>query len=152
MKRIAALILLFVASYANADCQESWLEYQSSTLYLSVDYSQGCYQGELILNYAKLSKNGPPLGDPNLHLESLPFDRECQQKKKGQNGETVEFSCRKNGKSPLAGATYRFKLIKTTIQCDEIDEPDWEHTFICVSGCGPTTPKKLHVPFGEGCA
>ncbi|NOT18885.1 MAG: hypothetical protein HOP24_01235 [Sideroxydans sp.] len=152
MKRFVALILMFVSSYAHADCQESWLEHSSSTLYLSVDYSEGCYQGKLILNYAKLSKNGPQLGDPNLHLESIPFDRECQPTKKGKNGETVEFSCRKDGVSPLAGATYRYKLVKTTIQCDGVDVPDWEHLFICTSGCGPTTPKTLVVPYGEGCS
>ena len=83
---------------------------------------------------------------------TIPFDRECQPKIKGKNGETVEFSCRKDGVSPLAGATYRYKEFKTTIRCDDNDVPDIEHSFICISGCGPTTPKKLHVPFGEGCS
>lgn len=152
MKRFVALILMFVSSYAQADCQDTWLEYQSSTLYLSVDYSDGCYQGKLILNYAKLSENGPQLGDQNLHLESIPFDRECQTKHKSKHGETIEFSCRKDGASPLSGATYRYKEFKITIQCDGTDEPDIERSFICISGCGPTTPKKLHMPWGEGCA
>jgi hypothetical protein len=152
MKNIAALILMFAASHAHADCQDSWLEYRSSTLYVSVDYSDGCYHGELILNFSKIPKKGPKWPDPSLHLESIPFDRECRSRKKGNNGEVVEFSCRKDGVSPLAGATYRYKEFKTTIQCEGTDVPDIEHAFICTSGCGSTTPKRLHVPFGEGCA
>lgn len=152
MKRFYALLIMFVGSHAHADCQDTWLEYQSSTSNLSVDYSDGCYNGKLILNFVKKSINGPQLGDPNLHLESIPFDRECQTIRKDNNGEIVEFSCRKDGVSPLAGATYRYKEFKITIRCDDTDIPDTEHSFICISGCGPTTPKKLHVPFGEGCS
>lgn len=152
MKRVAALILMLVGSNAHADCQDFWFEHWSRTLYLSVSYSQGCYHGELVLNFSKFSENGPRWPDPSLRLKSIPFDRECRSKKKNKDGETIEFSCRKDGVSPLAGATYRFKLIKTTIQCDGIDLPDWDHTFVCISGCGSTTPKRLAVPFGEGCA
>lgn len=152
MKRIAALILMFVGSNAHADCQDHWLIHWSSTLYLSVSYSQGCYQGELMLNFSKFSKNGPRWPDRSLRLESIPFNRECQPKRKDKNGEIIEFSCRNNGVSPLAGATYRYKQSQTTIRCDGIDEPDWDLSFICVNGCGPTTPKRLEVPHGEGCS
>jgi len=152
MKHLVALILIFVSSYVHADCQDTWLEYQSSTLYLSVDYSNGCYHGNLVINYAKLSRNGPQLGDEKLHTESLSFDSECQTKRKDRNGEVIEFSCRKNGVSPLAGTTYRYKQFKTTIQCDGVTEPDIERSFICIRGCGSNKPKKLHMPWGEGCA
>lgn len=150
MKHAAAWILLFAAPYAHADCQESWLEYRSSTSYVSVDYSEGCYEGRLILKFFEFPENKRP--DPSFPWKSIPFDRECQVKKKDTEGEAVEFICRKDGVSPLAGATYRYKEFKTTIRCDGIDLPDTEHTFICIRGCGPTTPKKLHVPYGEGCA
>lgn len=152
MKRIAVLMLMFAGSCAHADCQDSWLEHQSSTLFLSVDYSQGCYQGDLILKFSKFTKKGPQRPDPNLHLKSIPFDRECPTKKTGKDGDTIEFSCRKDGVSPLAGATYRFKKFKTTIRCDGIKQPDFDYTFICISGCGPETPKRLEVPYGEGCS
>jgi len=145
-------MLMLVGSNAHADCQDEWLTHMSSTLYLSVGYSKGCYAGDLILNFSNFSKNGPRWPNSGSKLESIPFDRECTSKKKDKDGETIEFSCRKDGVSPLAGATYRFKLVKTTIQCDGIDEPDWDHIFICISGCGSTTPKKLKVPYGEGCA
>ena len=152
MKRIAILMMMFAGSYANADCQDDWLTYRSSTLHLSVEYSLGCYQGDLTIVFSKFSENGPQWPSPELRRDSILFDRECQPEKKGKNGETIEFSCRNDGVSPLAGATYQFKLVKTTILCDGIDLPDWDHTFICISGCGPTTPKRLEVPFGEGCS
>lgn len=152
MKHIAFLLLLFFDSYAHADCQDSWLEYRSSTLHLSADYSQSCYQGELILNFSKFTKKGAQRPGTGWHSGSIPFDRECQSKKKNKDGETVEFSCRKDGVSPLAGATYRFKKFETTIRCDETDLPTLDYTFICISGCRSTTPKRLKVPFGEGCA
>nr|WP_295768165.1 hypothetical protein [Rhodoferax sp.] len=152
MKRIVALMLMFVSSFAHADCQDTWLEHHSPNLKLSVDYSDGCYHGKLILNYTKLVKNGPKLEDPNLHLDSIPFDRECQTTHKDKSGETVEFSCRKDGVSPLSGAAYRYKEFKIKIQCYGTTEPDIERSFICISGCGPITPKKLHMPWGEGCA
>jgi hypothetical protein len=97
--------------------------HRSSTLYLSVGYSQGCYEGELILNFSKFSKNGPQWPSPGLRLESIPFDRECQPKKKDKNGRTIDFNCRNDGVSPLAGATYQFKEVKTTIRCGGIDLP-----------------------------
>lgn len=151
MKRCAALFLMFVGSSAHADCQESWLEYRSPTVFLSAIYSGGCYQGPLILHFSKRSRYASRR-PPGMPVESTPFDRECQSKRKNENGETIEFSCRKEGVSPLAGATYRFKLTKTTIECDGVKAPDWAHTFRCIKGCKPATPKRLEVPFGEGCA
>jgi len=149
MKHIAALLLLLSSLSAHADCQDEWLTYNSSTQWLSVAYSEGCYQGDLILSY---SEKGPGWPDTSEHSMTTPFDLECPLKKQGADGAIIEFSCRKDGISPLAGATYQFKLIKTTIECGGIVEPDWDHTFICIKDCGPTTPKKLIVPFGEGCA
>jgi len=151
MKCFAALLLMLVGSSAHADCQESWLEYSSPTLSLHAIYSGGCYDGPLILEFSQHSRHRP-LPPTAMPVQSIPFDRECQLGKKDENGETIAFSCRKDGVSPLAGATYRFKLIKTTIVCDGVKEPDWAHTFVCVKGCKPATPKRLEVPFGEGCA
>jgi len=149
MKRIATLMIMFASSYAIADCQDDWLTYSSSTLSLSVAYSRGCYEGDLTIHFWK---NGPRRPSPELRPESILFDRECSSKKKDKAGETIEFSCRGDGVTPLAGATYRYKKVKTTIRCDGIDEPDWDLSFRCIRGCGPTTPKKLRVSHGEGCA
>lgn len=149
MKIITILILFLTCWKAHADCQDEWLTYSSSTQELSVAYSEGCYQGDLILSS---SKKGPGWPDKKEHLIKTDFNHECPLKKQDKNEEVIEFSCRKDGISPLAGATYRFKLEKTTIECDGVVEPDWNHVFICIKGCGPSTPKYLLVPFGEGCA
>lgn len=146
MKNLAALIVLLSCSSAHADCQEEWLTFQSPTQQLSVRYEEGCYHGALILSYWREgTKQDAPSGE-------ISFDQECPVKKRDKSGEVVEFSCRKNGVSPLAGATYRFKLMKTTIVCDGVVGPDEDHTFICVKGCGKKTPAILTVPFGEGCS
>ncbi len=152
VKRVAASMPMLVGSYAHADCQDDWLRHRSSTLYLSVEYSQGCCQGERILNVAKFSKSGPRWPSPGLRLDSIPFDRECQSEKKHKDGETIESSCRSDGVSSLAGATYRCKKLKTTIRCNGIDLPDWDNTFVCIKGCGPATPKTLELAHGEGCS
>ncbi|MFZ2321335.1 MAG: hypothetical protein WAW12_15860 [Pseudomonas sp.] len=152
MKLVVILMLILFGSNSQADCQDEWLTYRSSELHLSASYSEGCYQGQLILGFSKPSEDGKGGSDSNFPSGSIPFDSECTTKEKDKEGETIEFSCRKEGVSPLAGATYRFKLVETTIECDGVVQPDWEHTFICISGCGPTTPKTLVVPYGEGCA
>jgi hypothetical protein len=152
MKRIALSLLMFTSSHVIADCQDDWLTYPSPTLYLSVIYSLGCYQGDLVINFLRPSKNGPRQPSQKSLPESILFDRECPSQKKNKFGEIIEFSCSSDGVTPLAGATYRFKQVKTTIRCDGIDEPDWDLSFRCISGCGRTTPKKLRVSHGEGCA
>ena len=149
MKRIATLMIMFASPYAIADCQDNWLTYSSSTVFLSVAYSQGCYEGDLTIHFWK---KGPRPPSSELRSESFLFDRECSSKKKDKDGETIEFSCRSDGVTPLAGATYRYKIVKTTIRCNGIDEPDWDRSFRCIRGCGPATPKKLRVSHGEGCS
>lgn len=152
MKLTAMLVAILAAPFAHADCQDTWLISSSPTLSLSVDYSEGCYQGVLKINFSKPSKVDTHYPSSESRMNTVSFDSECRSRKKGKDGETIEFSCRNDGVSPLAGATYRFKQVKTTIRCDGIDEPDWDLSFICISGCGPTTPKRLEVQHGEGCS
>jgi hypothetical protein len=152
MKHIAAMTLMLAGSYAHADCQDIWLIHQSSTLSLSVSYSGGCYQGELVLYFQKLSEKGSRWPSQPHRGASMPFDRECHSKRKNEDRETVEFSCRKSGASPLAGATYRFKQVEIIIQCDGVDLPNFSYFFVCIRGCRSTTPLRLEVQHGEGCA
>ncbi len=152
MKHLAVLLFFFAATHAQADCQDSWLEHHSTNVDLSVIYSKGCYQGELMLNFSTPPINGLGMPSTNTSRESLPFVRECPSTKKNKEGEVIEFSCRKDGTSPLAGATYRFKQVKTSIECDGVKEPTMKYFFKCVRGCAATTPKSLDVQFGEGCS
>jgi hypothetical protein len=115
MKRIAMLMGMLASSHAFADCQDNWLTYSSPTLSLSVAYSLGCYEGDLTIHFRK---NEPGRPAPELNREPILFDRECSSRKKDKAGETIEFSCRSDGATPLAGATYRYKIFKTTIRCE----------------------------------
>lgn len=146
MKPLAALIFLLASSGARADCQDEWLIYHSPSQQLSVRYKDGCYSGDLILSFsAKSTAQG-------VQETELLFADECPVTKKDKVGGVVEFSCRKQGVSPLAGATYRFKRLSTTIECDGVVSPEEVPAFLCVKGCGKKTPPILFVPEGEGCA
>ena len=149
MKFFTIMIFSLTCLNAHADCQDEWLRYESPKQWLSVAYSEGCYQGDLILSAEKKVPGWPDKIGPSITTN---FDKECPLTKQDKKGEMIEFSCRKDGISPLAGATYRFKITKTTIQCDGVAELDWDIAFICINNCGPTTPKKLSVLHGEGCA
>ena len=150
MKRVATLIAIFAAPFAHADCLHTWLAFRSPTLALSIDYSEGCYQGELEINFSKFSRNEPQWPSPQSRLDSVPFARECPLRKVGKDGETIEFSCRKDGRSPLAGATYRYKVVEAKYRCDDGSVPLPDRSFICIRGCAPTVPRKLEGQYSEG--
>jgi len=150
MKRIVSLITILAAPLAHADCLDTWLAHSSSTLSLSINYSEGCYQGEVKINFSKFSKEDPHWPSPRSRWNSVPFDRECPLKKIGKDGEIIEFSCRKDGSSPLAGATYRYKVIKENYRCDDGSIPLPDRSFFCIRGCTSTIPRKLEGQYSEG--
>lgn len=152
IKTLCALFFLMLGTQAKADCQDSWLEYHSNKLILSVVYSEGCYQGEMLLQFTHFSGSSVKRGEQTSEMKSLPFDQECTASKKLKNGDTVEFTCRKNGVSPLAGATFRYRKFKTSLSCEGVELPDIEHAFVCIKGCKRDTPRKLIIQVGEGCA
>jgi hypothetical protein len=149
MRVIAALIFMFSASYAHADCLDTWLSYGSSKLSLSVDFSAGCYQGPLIINFSKFSKDDPRWPSALSHWTSVPFDRECPEKR-SKEGEVWEFSCRKDGASPLAGATYEYKETDAKRKCEDGTMALPDRTYTCIRGCGAATPKELAYEYSEG--
>jgi hypothetical protein len=152
MKLLLALLVMVAAPHARADCQDYLFEHSSAELYLAAEYSQGCYAGEVIIKYAKLSQRRPQRFSPGVQMKSVPFVRECPSRKKSKEGDIVEFRCRKDGVTPLAGATYRFTEEKTTMECDGAEVPDVDFIFVCIRGCKPTTPQMLWIPHGEGCS
>ena len=64
-------------------------------------------------------------------LTPVPFRPECRLT-------TNELSCSKNGKSPLAGATYK-RTRDGTPQCPG----QAEDRFTCVSGCSSAVPRYI---------
>lgn len=65
---------------------------------------------------------------------ALPFAQECA-------ATPTEIRCRKNGRTPLAGATYRRTLDGTPSCPGARSEP----RFTCVSGCSNAAPKYLRI-------
>jgi hypothetical protein len=150
MKRIVTLVAIFAAPFVHADCLDKWLDYRSSKLYLSIDYSEGCYQGAVIINFTKFSKDDPHWPSAQSRWSSVPFDRECTSSKARKDGEPLEFGCRKDGSTPLAGATYRYKVVKPKYRCEDGSAPLPDRYFICVRGCAPAVPRRLEGQYSEG--
>lgn len=152
IKILCTLMFLFLSPQAKADCQDYWFTYHSATLDLHVIYSEFCYQGKLLLQFTRYTPDINTRQAKASEMVSLPFDEECPTQKKHKDGGVLEFTCKKDGISPLAGATFRYKKFKTSLVCDGVEIPDIEPAFVCVKGCKPSTPKKLVIPVGEGCA
>lgn len=148
MKRIFILLLMFAAPHTWADCLDTWFRYNSPELYLSADYSEGCYQGNMILSFAKNIKGERQWPSQNTQWTSVPFDVECQMNKSKKEGKV--FTCRKDGVSPLAGATYQYEEIKENYKCEDGSAPLPRLLYRCISGCGPNTPKELNLEYSEG--
>lgn len=59
-----------------------------------------------------------------------------------------QFSCLSNGKSPLAGTTYRVTTSKTYRPCDQppYDDKSAGQVYLCIEGCNnPRAPKIFYV-------
>lgn len=52
------------------------------------------------------------------------------------NAMRFAISCKGNGKSPLAGTTYKVKKVPKNLNCDKL-------IFVCTSGCRSEVPKKF---------
>lgn len=146
MKRITALLLLLAAPYVHADCLDTWLTagWVPSERHLTVDFSDGCYHGSLIINFTK-----EPRSSPKAHLRSVPFYLECTINTRTWE-DAKRFSCRKDGVSPLAGATYQYEEVQATGHCEDGSTPLPARTYRCIGGCGPSTPKVLLYEYSEG--
>ena len=74
-------------------------------------------------------------------LESYPLQTECPSVLHVPNR---KFSCIPNGKSPLAGATYKVTTSKKWTPCkynEEYPSDGAYPVYICIKGCNKRTPK-----------
>ena len=58
MKLVLVLVAAACAPSVGADCQDTWLQHGSAELGLRVDYREGCYQGERLINFSRSSRQG----------------------------------------------------------------------------------------------
>lgn len=148
MKLITATLLMLLSCSAHADCVDAIFDYADANMRVSMGYAEGCYQGELVLSYTLPQQQKTTDGSLGL-VGEVPFKQECPNQK--LNGEFIEeFSCRKDGESPLAGAHYKTKRYTDQIECDGALEPVDKAMYVCVAGCTDKTPKQLPMPRSGG--
>lgn len=129
MKYFFALVLFIFASQCSADGPTTTHGINAAGELITVDEEEFDYGPEGVdwgpnaYNTVRVVKNGKQIKSYKKQL--CGFD---------PRGEKMTFSCAKNGKSPLAGATYMY--VKELSACKGT-------LFICKEGCGAGAPRKL---------
>jgi hypothetical protein len=131
MRHLSFLILLLMSTASYAGCSQI-ASVRTETLLVDIG-NRGCdTQVDMILFATK------KLTESDFdNFKKVPFLFECTLTKDG-------FRCRPNGKTPLAGATYRrIKFGRSQNACDEAGELG--EKYICIKGCGkPNIPEYLN--------
>lgn len=133
-----AVSIVLTSMSANAGCTYI-AEVNSRTLFMDIS-DGGC--GELSISFTRrIRKDGQPVLDS---IKSFPFDKECVLNLE-KNGGPGGLTCHANGRTPLAGATYKRKRVGYEID----DCPESNHVkipvfqYVCVKGCSDQVPKVL---------
>jgi len=144
MRILATILCTLLANFAHAGCEDiAYLR----TKWIYIDISDGgCATKETLISWStKISNDGLPNPDS---IRTVPFYKECQMFK-----DRSGFSCKANGQSPLAGATYNgVQHGKFKSNCDPDSPAAGEgprYRFVCVKGCKNSVPKYLEIL--EGC-
>lgn len=132
MRILIFLIALLYSSSAFALCDDFAELY---TKKWSIDISDGGCGPQRTITF---SRNG------GASIE-IPFNSECKEFDKRKDRAWRGFSCRANGRSPMAGATYHF--VKRGKPYCGPETPNEGRTpgyrYICVEGCKNTVPRYL---------
>jgi len=146
MTKMKFLLLLAAALFtlpAWAGCN-SVAEYISRDLVLYINDKQ-CDSDKLIISFSKRINSGDSHA---ADLIEYPLDEECTLTDDQKN-----ISCHPKGRTPLAGAAYKLKIVKKVLKgevCGEkLKKPEKIDTgqYVCVAGCKKKgVPKKLYVP------
>ena len=144
MRALLLSIIMLYSFSANAGCT-SIAELRTSTLFIDIS-DGGC--GPLNISFTnKIGKDGRPDYES---MKVYRFDDECALKF-DKIGRTTGFSCRANGHTPLAGATYKLKQFGFfMLNCGDGEGGKGEgqkwprNRYVCVAGCNKTSaPKSL---------
>ena len=134
-----SLAFIFISFSASAGCNEI-AELRSKKLYVDIS-DHGCGPLEISFTY-KLKKNWEPISST---IKRYPFDEECILKQ-DKNDQITGFSCHENGRTPLAGATYKKKQFGFFKEdCGELGTSRRPYNmYVCVAGCrNSIVPVKL---------
>lgn len=121
--------------------------YVSKRLYLEIS-DGGC--GELLVSFSrKLQPNGQPQPDT---LESFPLKDECEWNREAKGGVDA-LVCHGGGRTPLAGARYRYKQLCTYRCVGDGGAPEVyaSYGYVCTHGCRAGVPRRMGESHG-GCS
>lgn len=138
MRILFFLVGALISFSAKAGCT-AVAELRTNELYIDVS-DNGC--GPFNISFTRtIGKDGSPVYST---IKAYPFESECVLKR-DKSGEITGFSCHKNGRTPLAGATYRKKQYGSSqLDCgdDVYERPSYR--YVCIAGCEmPSVPKVL---------
>jgi hypothetical protein len=142
MKQFAASLVLLLTTTLSHQAL-AWCDNpvtgESKSFSVAMYVANGCNpntkvpEGTEVIDFTPKGKNG----EANGATQTVPFDSECKRGKDGR-----EFSCSKNGRTPLAGTTY----VTTKDKKDECDETGkgLVERLTCSKGCeGGRAPAHL---------
>ena len=137
MRTLIFMLLFIFSGVSYAGCRQVA---NITTETLLIDISDGGCASEIRIFFAtKNYKN-----EDFTNSKEVPFSSECTLIKDG-------FKCHKNGKTPLAGATYKkimFGRSQHDGSCGAEGGPSYSEPgekYICIKGCSkPTVPEFLY--------
>ena len=131
MRLASFWLMLLFGQVAHGGCSEIG-SLRTETIYIDIS-DGGCKNQKVMIAFAFKKAHDTEFGT----VKEVPFELECKLNNDG-------FKCRKDGKSPLAGATYkRIWFGRSGNACDE--DGTLGQKYICVVGCSPlTVPEYLN--------
>lgn len=130
---LLAVAVLVLASPA-AHCGDS-ASIQGQSARYSVSFQDPIADRDSVIETMGWDENyGPGGGGYGKHLSSIKFWSECKATK-------TKIECRGNGKTPLAGATFRLTYDGTATCEGAVSDA----RFTCVKGCTKKVPRYLSI-------
>lgn len=143
--RIAIFLLLsFFTILSYASCELETASIKTETLFLSI-YDEGCANDKIVIYFATKDRESREFENST----TVPFVEECTFKGHVDYPTPSYIICRKNGRTPLAGATYKLTQYKKSKsaprrECEPDDQAGIGVRYICIKGCEkPMVPKYL---------
>jgi hypothetical protein len=143
-KVIITVLFALVSAPAIGGC-DYMAEHLSKSLYLDIS-DGGCRYDQVLISFTrKIKKDQQP---DYASVKRFPFSGECEFGRTNQRGVPFKFFCRTNGNTPLAGATFKYKLVRYVHKFGECGDGPKKGRFpvfgfVCVAGCTLGVPKVL---------
>ncbi|MFY9260789.1 MAG: hypothetical protein WAO71_09815 [Gallionella sp.] len=148
MRKLISLLMIYLPLAANS-AEYDVAHFSNQRFRISIFHDQGH-----TVVYTKFINGEADLASWEIH--EYPFEEECKFKGNVDWPTPSYIICHKNGRTPLAGTTYKltqYKKPKTAprSECEPDDQAGIGVRYICIKGCEkPMVPKYLEA-FGGMC-